>query len=272
MSQEQHNLLPDPEMNQVPHHELSLPSDLAQEVKGMDQNFALIADLINVTGTVEVHQQQFTPFVPAIAEVEVQEPSHTPKKRKVVEDRFIPDPYTVTFNNLRSTVVALANPNTNFAVRQYFVENNPIPNAVFVDNVLQNPEVIIPNGYDRTRLKRDLRAAEAFFGLLGSKLTSLMGKCQFNGRGAPSQLCGYYKEMFRLSEGDVYSPAHSRIRSARPIETNYMLRGVLSLLGETPVDGLERGNRQFAFREPVNQVEYTDVDWSGLVTQCLKKR
>lgn len=271
---QEHHIIPDPTMLEIPHQDLSLDPSLCQEVRGMDQNFAVTADLINAAGVVEVHQQQFTPFIPALEEEKEMEVVATPsKKRKSVQKITVPDPYTVTFNNLSDTVIALSDAATPVNIRMYFMNNNPIPGAQFDEQgLLLNPNEIIPLGYQRLHLKRDLRAAEAFFGLLGSKMNTMLGKCSFSGKGAPSIMAGYYQEQFQLIEGFVMSPPHARVRTARPIETSFLVRAAINLLGETPVVGLRRNPRQFAFREPVNQVEYLDVDWNGLLTRCLLKR
>lgn len=271
---QEHHIIPDPSMLEIPHQDLSLDPSLCQEVRGMDQNFAVTADLINAAGVVEVHQQQFTPFIPALEDEEEMEVNMTPsKKRKSVQKIVVPDPYTVTFNNLRDTVTALSDAATPVDIRMYFMNNNPIPGARFNDQgLLLNPNEVMPLGYQRFHLKRDLRAAEAFFGILGSKMNTMLGKCSFSGRGTPSIMAGYYREQFQLTEGFVMSPPHARVRTARPIETSYLVRAAINLLGETPVVGLRRNPRQFAFREPVNQVEYIDIDWNGLLTRCLLKR
>lgn len=273
---QQHHLLPDPSFHEVPIQDVSLEPSLAQEIQGMDTNFGLVADLINATGPVDINQRQYVPFVPK-TEVNTEQTialASTPtKRRKASGTRLVPDPYAVTFNNVRATVVALASATTPEAERAYFRRNNSIPGALFRDdNILENPDEIVPPGYARTHLKRDLRKAEAFFGLLGSKLSFMVGKCTFSGLGNPSQVGGYHQAEFCLDDGEVDSPEGTLLRYHEDLETHFIIRSALHLLGESPVSGLTRHPRHFPFRDPAIQTGYVHVDWSGFITRCLQQR
>lgn len=60
----------------------------------------------------------------------------------------MPRPETVLLSTLRASVVTLADPHTPQNVRRRFHDNNPIPGAVWANDVLMNADEIMPPGYD----------------------------------------------------------------------------------------------------------------------------
>lgn len=75
---------------------------------------------------------------------------------------LIPDAGTVLYSNLRTVVQAMANMNTAAASRTRFVNTNPLPGAIYVNNVLQNADDICPANYVDT-LATDVREVNIFF-------------------------------------------------------------------------------------------------------------
>uniref|UniRef100_A0A8D8Q9B3 Uncharacterized protein n=1 Tax=Cacopsylla melanoneura TaxID=428564 RepID=A0A8D8Q9B3_9HEMI len=66
----------------------------------------------------------------------------------IVQGHFWPRPDNVCINNLRETVVALANADIPQSVREAFFQHNPIPGAIWNEQfILQNPDEIMPAEY-----------------------------------------------------------------------------------------------------------------------------
>jgi len=166
----------------------------------------------------------------------------TPKRRRV-HDVVIPHPYLLIFNNLRSTVEALANPYVPAEARADFIAHNPIPGAKYVDGLLINPNDIIPAGYDVGELLRDQRSVRSMLERISPKSSHLIGKCNLSGCGSPAQLVTIYRERFSLSpnreDGKCtemkFPPEEIRFRNIRQIEPGLIVRGAISLLGEYPI-------------------------------------
>lgn len=77
---------------------------------------------------------------------------------------LLPDAGNILLNNLRATVVALANPATPVAYRRAFHEENPIPHTQWNADILMNPDDIIIPGYTiEDNLRQDVRLCRAFF-------------------------------------------------------------------------------------------------------------
>lgn len=76
--------------------------------------------------------------------------------------RLLPLPEVVTFSNLRDTVTSLANQQIPLAVRRNFINKNPIPGAIFDNNILTNADAIIPANYHAQDLRDDLYAVKGW--------------------------------------------------------------------------------------------------------------
>lgn len=68
---------------------------------------------------------------------------------------IVPNPFLVTIHNLRDVVIALASTKTPLIERMNFMHRNPLPNAVFEDNLLTNPDEIMPSNYDDKSIQKD---------------------------------------------------------------------------------------------------------------------
>ena len=87
-------------------------------------------------------------------------------------DRFdnnnllIPDAGSVYYSNLRSVVSSLSNSRTPFEARKRFVQENSIPGARFsAECILENPDDIMPDGYDNNQLLcEDIKRVRVFLG------------------------------------------------------------------------------------------------------------
>ncbi|EFN70913.1 hypothetical protein EAG_14384, partial [Camponotus floridanus] len=108
-----------------------------------------------------------------------------------------PDPYVVTFKNLHSTVVALADEQVEASARQYFRENCAIPGTTWNANKLLNGPTIIPTSYGVGDLAFDQRCFRGFLATISGKCPHLVGECTFSGRGSPAQLVTCFKEPFK---------------------------------------------------------------------------
>lgn len=77
----------------------------------------------------------------------------------VLDNNFVPFAESVVLSNLRQTVLALANANVNADLRLNFRNMCAIPGTIWdAQNVLLNPDEIIPDGYNDDSLNDDIIA------------------------------------------------------------------------------------------------------------------
>lgn len=102
-----------------------------------------------------------------------------------------PRPDNVTILNLRQTVVALANPQTPEVVRAAFIQHNPIPGANFVNNLLMNPDEIIPDGYGPQQMLVDVGMAHQVYADIQKKAPKYISTIPKDSKGSLSILTSY---------------------------------------------------------------------------------
>jgi len=270
LKSEENALLNDPTVMQIETELPSIDATMQQAIASTPQSFRLTADLINTIGKCEVGQTNYRPVIlsPKIKSSSI--PVTSTKRRREYSD-LLPDPYAVTFKNLRETVEALSSPQTPIEARRYFYDNNPIPGAVFSEGLLTNANDIMPAGYDVANLARDQRHFRAMLGMLSSKSQHLVGECVFNGIGNPGQLVTCYQEQFKIVGSELHFPVGEvRFRCIRQMEPGFAVRGALSLLGEYPITAPTDRNL-YGIREPAGHDSYIDVSWSMLVGRALAR-
>lgn len=241
---------------------------IQERVKGIKQAFIPIAELINSSGPFTLWSTSYQPIIydPSSLSDEVSSSSSSddesckPSKQK---RKFIPDPYVITFNNLRDTVVAMSDKNTDLKIRQDFIASNPIPGAKFINNILINPDDIIPPDYDKNKFIYDGECFQLMLDKLKKScyLLKLIGECTFNGIGTCAQLVTVYKHKISLKP-DLHDPDNGHLfRSIRYIESPFLLRGALSLLGEYPIHN-RIDEKLFGIRQPLGHEFRSYLDWS----------
>ncbi|CAH0562877.1 unnamed protein product [Brassicogethes aeneus] len=76
----------------------------------------------------------------------------------------------INVTNIRQLVVALADPNTPLASREYFIAHNSLPGANFQNALLQNPDDIWPEIYDIEDLQEDIHAYNNLLTRIGPRM------------------------------------------------------------------------------------------------------
>lgn len=115
----------------------------ARTISGLPKQIAMI---INAIGVIKAENCTYYPVLPKDIEAEVNGAT-----------LFCPQPDRVILSNLRKTVVALADPAIPVIWRQDFFARSPIPGMIVVNNLLINPDEIMPDGYDEQMLMDDIR-------------------------------------------------------------------------------------------------------------------
>ncbi|VDO19724.1 unnamed protein product [Heligmosomoides polygyrus] len=125
------------------------------------------------------------------------------------EPRFVPDPFTVTIRNLRQNVEALSNVATPVRIRRYFHLWNPIPGAIWADDLLTNPDEICPDGYmAREDLwDRDIYLYNNFYSAVSKRFESVVSAVNLTGVGDRRSLTSLdHSNNFASSEGGADPP------------------------------------------------------------------
>lgn len=106
-----------------------------------------------------------------IGNIDTMDKHYVPKVLRLTtpNGHFIPSPGNIVLSNLRETVEWLANPHTNIAIKRSFRNSNPIPVAEWEDNLLVNPNVIIPARYGPEEIEQDLINYNSIIAFLGKK-------------------------------------------------------------------------------------------------------
>ncbi|KOB68988.1 Uncharacterized protein OBRU01_16414 [Operophtera brumata] len=88
---------------------------------------------------------------------------------------FVPAPHTVTLSNLRRTVTSLSSGATPRAVRDEFLNLNPIPGCRWNGRLLANPDEIIPANYGSDDLFSDIAAMTNLLPFVEKHLPKMVG-------------------------------------------------------------------------------------------------
>lgn len=108
------------------------------------------ADLLHVAQTVTIAPEPIKRLINAVGIINYDEGVYIPTVAQVALDdrrRMIPQAQNILFSSLRRTVTALADPATPERYRRRFIENNPIPGAIWNNYLLQNADEIMPAHY-----------------------------------------------------------------------------------------------------------------------------
>lgn len=168
-------------------------------------NLSVLSEFINLCGNFQQFNHYYTPYVPrnvmwtADVQFEMAEqqgpelrrarPPRVQNCQRTVNRVNYPDPYTVSFSTLRSVIDFISNPATNIEVRSYFHDRNPLPGAVWEDDVLTNPQAFLPqNEYTANDLLDDYDCLLTWTRKLKGKYSDLFSECNFSGIGHNCQL------------------------------------------------------------------------------------
>jgi len=254
--------LNDPYVERLQHVECNtISTTILEQASSTPQSFRLTADFVNSIGKFEHQGTSYRPIVmsPYIGGV----------SERSGDSDLVPDPYAVTFKNLRATVVALADEQTPVEARRHFIANNPLLGATWNGDKLLNLNHIIPADYGVAELARDQRAFRAFLSTIGGKCPHLVGECVFNGRGNAAQLVSVYQDRIKLDGVRLVPPKDTvRFRCFRQLEPGFLVRGAIGLFGEYPIDTV---SEFYSMRNPIVCEQYIDVCWSMLVARALAR-
>jgi hypothetical protein len=229
---------------------------------------------------IEHYNQQYAEIIKMSPEQRIQHNVQLPDPpRSEYITLVVPDPYLVTFDNLRDTVIALSNPLCPQIQRGYFHRLCPIPGTRWTeDYVLLNPDEIMPNGYDEFHLMRDNTIVNAFFKLLRAVDASHIMEMPLDGITNEIMLCTTSQQHIAQNNFDEFS-ALSIEYSASPRLTSrshLLLNGVLklmsitSLMSELPVrlDYYDQ-SEEWSLRSPRISISQLQQSWTSLVDSIM---
>lgn len=239
------------------------------------------SDMLRAAQTVTIIPEPIRRVINAIGYVKYEEKIYVPAVAKDPTDRrgnWTPRPENVLLSTLRRTVEYLSDPEATHAVRRRFRENSPFPAAIWNDDdVLQNPNDIIPANYD---LYNDFRRESLMIapymvalqkhvpklvgGVLDFKSTghnSLLISNEMQNLKAPDRIAGeelndYYRRC--VPEGNIRNYyALARLTPAERIE------GQVNLLGEYP-SPVNLRYPMYHMRDEVAAAHDVTSDYAGL--------
>lgn len=180
--------------NHVNFEQTFIPYDIIQAIGTLGVGFQPILNLISCVGILRAYDTTFLPrFLLA----------------PMFDDGFpVCDPTLVTFSRLREYVEALSNSLTPQVTRQWFYEHNAIPCAIWNQRVvprhdaegqqvvddswplLQNPNHIMPESYDRTAVLDDVNLIRTSLDIINRKYPKYVcnGRVNNDGLGMATQL------------------------------------------------------------------------------------
>ncbi|CAB3221954.1 unnamed protein product [Arctia plantaginis] len=109
------------------------------------------SDMLRAAQSVTIVPEPIRRIINAVGYVKYEDKIYVPAVASDPIDRhgvIIPRPENILLSTLRRTVEYLSNPNSSAGVRRRFHENCPIPGAIWADDILQNPDEIMPRNYD----------------------------------------------------------------------------------------------------------------------------
>lgn len=199
------------------------------------ENFQCLARAISSVGNFTEADIAYQPYVPHMHDRYADDVNENGDASDL-DQQVEPDPYLVTIQNLRSVVVALANPNTTLRLRRRFIHRNPLPGAVFVNNVLMNADDIMPDNYDFKMASDD---CVAFLKLMQSfgEHSRLIQPIRYQCEGHISILTSLHhprNAFFALTGTKLTYSEQSTIRSYQPAGELDQFEGCVNLMNEFP--------------------------------------
>lgn len=208
------------------------------------------ADLLHVAQTVTIAPEPIKRLVNAVGIVSYDEGVYIPTVSKPATDdrgRFIPQAQNILYSSLRKTVVALSDPATPERYRRRFIENNPIPGAIWHNHLLQNADEIMPANHGIDNLRDDIALLSPYLNKLQKHIPKMVdGTIDFKSSGKLSSFLCNKMENLRVPNREVREQLQDYYRRAYPtgnireffsyakLSAAERLEGQINLLGELP--------------------------------------
>lgn len=228
---------------------------------GFDErkNFRLISRAINSLGNFALDDANYQPYIPEMDEIECDENANsarsspssieffdchttrtsTPAEEDEIPRRIVPSPYLITIHNLRQVVMSISDPNTPLVERKRFIHRNPIPSAIFEDNLLTNPDEIMPDYYDDEAITKDIVAFRKMLHEMDHMYGNSIECIDYEHHGNISVLsCVHHpiEDQFAVKNGRLEYSGESTVRSVGPKDSVYKFNGCCYLMSEVPMD------------------------------------
>lgn len=248
------------------------------------KTFNVISAVLSNFGKVTVNREQYVGFTPPNSVAVLIQPNQSEpckKKRSVqsvgsdsIEVRchdFPLNPYVVTLRTLRSTVVALSNPETPLIWRQRFIERNPIPGAIYEDGLLMNPDEVMPNNYTQGHMAQDFRRFAAWRDILSKNAShrDVFSTVGLSGSSCISTFAVQYMQA-RISNYEVVLEAQE-FYATKPLSGVQFVAGSLGLVGEIPDSEYRKPDelQTYGARRRQSAIQAMDLYWDNIVDSLL---
>lgn len=252
---------------------LALPFD--RIIKSMTSNFGIIADLVNSVGIIVSDGQHFAPTIHTAQRLEVANKKRSHSLKSSAPNFIRPDPYTITFSNLAEVVEAMSSIDVPVDIRRAFIACNPMPGAIYEDDLLTNPNDFWVDGYSDATMAREILEVNAFLASVEAKKRSWVKQVTYS-EGSEAMLVTTSKivsdDVFRADvsgQNEVVEPSNLRFTNIhRIINQAASACGVIILAGEYP-DIPYRHGEFYSIRNFVNHCSACHAYHAGLVNVLL---
>lgn len=253
------------------------------DVTILQDNFNIVAKAISSVGNFTLNDIVYQPYAPQMLESTISKDSDerdVNDEMEMFEDnlRTILDPYVVTIQNLRNVVVALATPDTPAYERCQFIKRNPLPGANFNNDLLTNPDQIMPNKYDFKAASNDIIAVMELFQKFSENLVlwHMVEPIHFQNPGHLSILVSVHHPInaeFALDKQSLVYSEQSTIRSYQPADEHDQYEGSVNLMNEFP-NTLEQRSRFNEIKRWSLRCEYVstalyNTNWVSAVNSAM---
>lgn len=222
----------------------------------------LTADQRAVIGTIAVNFSPLAIIINSLGNVVINDVTYYPQ--------FSGGILSPIFTNLRAyCVLAAADENVVYFPYASF------PGGQWAENVLANPDAIIPDAYTTRQLHDDITVVKSFYASVTKKLPKYSGSVNFNPNGSPSQLVSSDVTAARATctfdgETCVIHGDSSNYASLRVLNQRDFVIGMASLFGEfvyqVPAQLLQRED------EPRGQTvapRTFNSDWENIISSMI---
>lgn len=244
----------------------------------VQENFQILAKAISSVGNFTENGISYQPYVPHMNDRHIYSTAENGDDDTEFDDnrQIVPDPYLVTIQNLRSVVLALAIPNTTHRIRRHFVHRNPLPGAVFINDVLTNPDAIMPETYDFKAASEDVLAFLKMMRSFSPK-SNLIEPIQYQRAGHISILSSVHhprNAFFSLDGMKLTYSEQSTVRAYQPAGELDHFDGCTNLMNEFP-SILGRGSEFKDIKRWAIRCEYVscalyNTNWMSAVNSLVE--
>lgn len=262
------------------------------DITAEQNNFFLIAQAISSLGNFRLNDVDYQIYIPEMDEVYVCDGSDRASVTSSQfydcddniqseyslygdsEKRIIPNPYLITIHNLRQVVLALADPKTPLKERQRFIHRNPLPCAIFHDNLLTNPDEIMPENYNIELALADIFAFRQMLSQMQYFYGDIIENVLYREYYDISILCCVHhpaKEHFSWQNGSLLYTDQSSLRSTGPKIGELKFNGSIYLMSEYPDEILPANLSKWAIRSPYLSNTVYGSNWMMAVANYYPK-